>query len=252
LRSIKETWGAKVWRDTLFVANEKDGNPGGAKILDEKLITPPADIMHSDTRKRIWAFAQVLKSWPRHEWIAFSNDNVYFVEENLREYLGTLNPKKPHFLGSKLSPNSATTFNSASVIVLSAPALKTLVRRCGNLGADVNAYVQAYDLQVAACLSMKDKQPAILPADTRDPIDKGERFMMYNPVRSANGVYDDWFKQYKAGQGGTQSGTACCSTHPIAMHYVEAEEAKLLHAILFARRAEKGLELEARQKWQDW
>jgi hypothetical protein len=121
LRSIKSTWGARIWSNLFFVANEAAGNPGGAAVLDEKMLTPPPELI-SDTHKRIWAFEEVSKKWPDYEWFAFSNDNTMFVEENLRQYLGTLDPKEPHFLGSRLSTNGIT-FNSASAMVHSALVL---------------------------------------------------------------------------------------------------------------------------------
>ena len=82
-------------------------------------------------------------------------------------------------------------------------------------------------------------------------------------VLDANGVYDAWFKRYKAAQGGpAQPGVACCSAMPVAVHYVEAEEMRLLHTILFTPAKEKttrsgkgkvkALGKQQRSGWQGW
>ncbi len=237
-------------------------------IEDEKLLIPPSGLLR-DTEKRLWAFEEVSKR--ALDWVIFSNDNVLFVEENLLAYLSSFDASKPHYLGSRLRAGRGIAFNSASAMVLSAPALNALVRRCGSTST---RFLQlAYDLQVAQCLAMRDEfQGGILPADTRDTTDAdsktggSERFMLYGPVRSANGVYDAWYKRYKAAQGGpAQSGVACCSAMPVAVHYVEAEEMRLLHAILFTPAKEKStrtsgkgkvkvkaLDKQQRSGWQGW
>jgi hypothetical protein len=169
-------------------------------------------------------------------------------EENLVAYLATLDSSQPHYLGSKLlrSPKG-TPFNSASAIVLSAAGLQVFMEHCGDEAKLGGRRELPYDLQVSECM----RKGSVEAGDTRDE-QGGERFLMYNPVRSANGKYDDWFSKYKQPIGGAKSGTDCCAEHPIAIHYVESEEQELLFTML--HESKEGGEVrvkERRAKWQD-
>jgi hypothetical protein len=234
----------------VFVANEAEkqvpAGSGDKPVEDEMLIVPPKG---TDASKRMWAYMKAAEmveaAGSGYNWVSFSNDNCMLFEENLVAYLAPLDATKPHFLGSKLmqSSNAKYPFNSASAIVLSVAGLKVFMEQCGDLGHSR----LPYDLQVASCMG----KGGVQAGDTRDE-QGGERFLMYNPVRSANGKYDDWFSRYKKPLGGAKSGTDCCAEYPIAIHYVEAEEQELLYTML--HESKDGGEVryeERRSKWQD-
>lgn len=85
-----------------------------------------------------------------------------------------------------------------------------------------------------------------------------DRFHAYGPQRLVAGRVDEWYRNYHKGNasgssdaGGDRlgSGLACCATSTASFHYVEASEARALHAVLGDQARFRAMTDAGRRAW---
>ena len=248
---ILETWGARAAHLIFVAIAHKDTKTGEVvrahwrSVAGERIITPPEALGADRSAQCAWAMRHVFDNWANLSggseigWIAFSNDNVFWLEENLAAYLATQGTQpaslqtEPLFLGHALKEASGITFNSGALFVLSVSALRLLLEELDpHSHSDCTARGLSFDLLVAECL----RPHGVRPVDTRDVVG-GERFNAFGPTVSARGETHSWYSDYSRAATGValQKGAACCAADAVAFHYVEKAEALALDALLHRR-----------------
>ena len=250
---IMKTWGARAAQIVFVAIAHTDPKTGKlvrahwrATAAGETVLTPPAELGADRNKQCFWAMRAVFERWgdlgggAALGWFAFSNDNVFWLEENLTAWLGGVGAQpaslatEPLFLGHRLKDGGGTLFNSGPMFVLSVAALRMLLEQ---LGPHSQAACRArsglgMDLLVAECL----REGGVAPRDTRDAAG-GERFNAFGPVRSARGDVHSWYRDYSRAATGADlhKGVACCAADAVAFHYVERAEALAMDALLHRR-----------------
>ena len=198
--------------------------------------------------------SQVRSIW-RYTWENFASDfdfftlhgdDVYYIVENLRQYL--LSPSVQRleasgealYMGRRMSVDgTGPAFNTgASSYVLNKVALGLLVKEIAsttNPECPHTLQTSEEDVCVARCL----KSAGVLPLDTRDAAG-GDRFHPIAPETLVMRTYGDWFVTYSAPFGSQQCegrrNMNCISVGSCAFHYIDAQLMRWIEGQLYACR----------------
>ncbi|CAI4222751.1 unnamed protein product [Auanema sp. JU1783] len=158
------------------------------------------------------------------DWYMKADDDTYVIIEHLKEYLSSLDPNKPYYLGYILRPYLKNGYNAGGAgYVLSREALRQyneFLYHNESLCPD-DIYE---DVGIGRCLSSL----GIYPHDTRNNKNQN-RFNTYHPTEvfygSKNNPKYTWFPEEK--------GYAAFASDMISFHHLKPDEIRLFDILLY-------------------
>ncbi|CCD64792.1 N-acetylgalactosaminide beta-1,3-galactosyltransferase [Caenorhabditis elegans] len=129
-------------------------------------------------RKSIFSLYYSYTSISKHfDWYLKTDDDTFVAMDHLREYLNTLNPAEPLYLGYRLAPFMNNGYNSGgSGYILSNAAMRMFVEQLYH-NVRLCPYDRGEDRGMGRCL----ESVGITPSDTRDDQELN-RFMPFRPA----------------------------------------------------------------------
>ena len=229
IAAIGATWGQRVPVVVLSMAGQEDVAATTKACKDHGL-----PMLHLSNATKYSQYKALLRAVTENaaEWLFWANDHTFLVPERLSAYLTTL-PREPVYVGSRLYGACCGIFNSgAAGFALNQQAMSLLLKDPKRPHCDP----EIKRAHVATCL----KTYGVDPVDST--VHGAERFHVYGPVRLATGSVDDWYiskKNHLPSDDTTtkldidyRNGTAHVARELISFHYVAAEEARLLDALI--------------------
>ena len=236
LKTIKDTFGPEC-NGFLFMSTETD--PETNEIRVHHVGPEEYNNMWQKSRS-IWAYVNDLEEQDhKYDFFCIGGDDLYFVIDNLRAYLGGdairtagggENWPKPLFIGRRFKGFDGKMFNSGGAgYVLNRAAVKLLSDRLDGNECSPRLKHFSEDREVGLCL----RGAGVLPVDTKD--EKGEeRFMPFTPethyhYRAAN-YKKDWYKDYAID---LREGLESMSSQVVSFHYLKPDQMRRVHALLY-------------------
>ncbi|VDM64098.1 unnamed protein product [Angiostrongylus costaricensis] len=171
-----------------------------------------------------YAFTQISDQF---DWYFKADDDTYVIMEHMYEYLATLDPTEPYYLGYTLRPYLKRGYNGGGAgYVLSRAALKLFLQRAffdrTICPIDFNE-----DVGIGRCLQNVE----IFPHDTRNK--KGQpRFNTYRPSYMFRGLISDEWHYYKPLKVGVSCLFACFIFCKKKTNEIHDEKGKLARIVI--------------------
>jgi hypothetical protein len=234
VQATKETWAKRC---DGFIAMSTKLDPSIPSIAIEHEGPEEYDNMWQKSRM-IWKYiaARFINDF---DFFLLGGDDMFYIMENLRYYLGTdrnittrFDEGKGLFIGRRFFPPHSHVFNSGGAgYILDRAALRVLGAHLD--GPPCFPHQKGFweDVNVANCLR---ETTGILPMDTRDELER-ERFHPFQPgnqltYRPPQRGGKDWYVDYNPY---LKLGFDCCSSDSISFHYAPAEDLRRLHRFLY-------------------
>jgi len=238
---------AKATRNTW--AKKCDGFIAFSTVDDPSF--PSVNILHEGDEaydnmwqksRSIWKYIHAFLV-DQYDFFLLGGDDMMYVIENLRAYLGSEEISRSRaersglFIGRVFQPPGQTIFNSGGAgYILDNKAVKILAENIDTSKCYPHQRGFWEDVNVANCLK---KSPAkIVPYDTRDSVGR-ERFHPFNPGLQLTyriPPNPDWYAKYNPD---LKLGYECCSTDSISFHYLKEQSLYELYSYVYHCKKEK-------------
>ncbi|KAK5968326.1 N-acetyllactosaminide 3-alpha-galactosyltransferase, partial [Trichostrongylus colubriformis] len=221
--AINETWLPRCDHGQIFTSKEIGPDIPHSTVF----VDVPDDYRYLFQKTVVALHYAYTNISDQFDWYYKADDDTYVIMEHMYEYLATLDPDEPYFLGYPMRPYLNRGYNGGGAgYVLSRAAMKLFVdkafydrTRC--------PFDLSEDVGIARCLQNLE----IFPHDTRN--DKGQhRFHTYRPEDMfAGGVSDEWhyYPQIK--------GHNWIAKELISVHHLHADEIRIYDDLLYRMRS---------------
>ncbi|CAM9386478.1 unnamed protein product, partial [Ectocarpus fasciculatus] len=232
VKSTIETWGKRC-----------DGFIAFSTVTDPEYSAYRIEHEGEESYNNMWQKSRAIwKHIGKHyageyDFFLLGGDDMWFVVENLRAYLGSAEIQaeaaagKGLYIGRRFFPPKQNVFNSGGAgAILDKVALKVLTEHIDNPPCRPHQVGFWEDVNVAFCLAETGK---ILPYDTRDEFGR-ERFHPFTPGQHL--AYrippktPDWYAKYNPE---LKVGVECCSELSVSFHYAKGDVMRKLHNYMY-------------------
>ncbi|KJH40345.1 hypothetical protein DICVIV_13709 [Dictyocaulus viviparus] len=190
--AVNETWLPRCDHGQFFTSVQMDPSIPHSTVL--KNIPDDYNYLFHKTMTSIhYAFTNVSDQF---DWYFKADDDTYVIMEHMYEYLATLDPTEPYYLGYTLRPYLKRGYNGGGAgYVMSRAAVKLFLKR-SFFNRTICPIDLSEDVGIGRCLENIE----IYPHDTRNE-KRQQRFNTYRPIDMFQGlIADEWhyYKQIKA------------------------------------------------------
>ncbi|KAK0422922.1 hypothetical protein QR680_007868 [Steinernema hermaphroditum] len=167
------------------------------------------------------------------DWYLKADDDTFIIVENLRAYLSTLDPTKPHYIGFRMKPYLKKGYNSGGAgYVLSREAMRIFSEELYENNT-LCPFSDFEDVGIGSCLS----RAGIYPEVTVDREGR-QRFLPYDFPQVFRGMLDEsgadyWFVEKP------KKGYDAFSPELISIHHLNADQIRMLEISLYRLRVAK-------------
>ncbi|KAL6743720.1 hypothetical protein Aduo_016728 [Ancylostoma duodenale] len=221
--AINETWLPRCDHGQFFTSEEMDSSIPHSTVL----ANLPDDydyLFHKTLLSFYYAFSEISDKF---DWYYKADDDTYVVMEHMYEYLATLDPNEPYYLGYTLKPYLTRGYNGGGAgYVLSRAALKLFLNRAYG-DRKTCPFDPSEDLGMGRCLESIE----IFPHDTRNEFGQ-QRFHTYRPDDMYHGkIADEWhyYQQIK--------GHNWIAHDLISLHHLTPDEIRTYDDLLYRMRS---------------
>ncbi|RCN30277.1 N-acetyllactosaminide 3-alpha-galactosyltransferase [Ancylostoma caninum] len=221
--AINETWLPRCDHGQFFTSEEMDSSIPHSTVL----ANLPDDydyLFHKTLLSFYYAFSEISDKF---DWYYKADDDTYVVMEHMYEYLATLDPNEPYYLGYTLKPYLTRGYNGGGAgYVLSRAALKLFLNRAYG-DRKTCPFDPSEDLGMGRCLESIE----IFPHDTRNEYGQ-QRFHTYRPDDMYHGkIADEWhyYQQIK--------GHNWIAPDLISLHHLTPDEIRTFDDLLYRMRS---------------
>ncbi|CAI5448537.1 unnamed protein product [Caenorhabditis angaria] len=221
--AISETWLKRCDAGHIFTNSERflnDSTP--SHTVFEGLPESYYKLFWKTRLALLYVYKYVSKDF---DWYFKGDDDTYLIVENLQKYLATLDPRKPYFIGYRLSRRTSTGYNAGgSGYVMSREAMRIFSEK---LFHDKIAcpYHEWEDFAIARCLA----SVGILPLDSRDEQGR-QRFLPWRPEQH---FYADLTKSFQMDPIKVW-GPSIYHENLISMHHLYPDEIRFIDGLLYS------------------
>uniref|UniRef100_A0A1I7T575 N-acetylgalactosaminide beta-1,3-galactosyltransferase n=1 Tax=Caenorhabditis tropicalis TaxID=1561998 RepID=A0A1I7T575_9PELO len=215
--SIASTWLPKCDNGRFFTKTPLPNGTLSFSTVFRNLEDSYYDLFRKTFLGFYYSYAYISRDF---DWYLKADDDNYFVMDHLKEYLSTLDPSEPLYLGYRMKPFLKDGYNSGGPgYILSNAALRIFVEHLYS-DEELCPYDWAEDRGMGRCLASM----GILPADTRD--EKGKhRFIPFLPNELSE--IPAGYHYYPLNNG------SLISEKFVSLHRVSPRKMIFLHSILY-------------------
>ncbi|KAE9420638.1 hypothetical protein Angca_007395, partial [Angiostrongylus cantonensis] len=221
--AVNQTWLPRCDHGQFFANVPMDPTIPHSTVLNHI----PDDYKHLFQKSMIsfhYAFTRISDQF---DWYFKADDDTYVIMEHMYEYLATLDPTEPYYLGYTLRPYFKRGYNGGGAgYVLSRAALKLFIDRVF-FDRILCPFQYNEDVGIARCLYNVE----VFPHDTRNE-KRQPRFNTYHPSSMLRGVIPDEWHYYKP-----RKGRRWIAPELITFHHVSAEEILTFDDLLYRMRS---------------
>jgi len=215
---IIESWGQNIpWDSLLFFGTSWNETVSGYDYVQCANVDSTFK-----AKKEMMGWVYVSEKYPDRDWYVKADDDSYLIIDTLHEYLETLDPTIPYFLGRKfhyIGPGGFQYVSGGATYVLSRAAVALLrggMDECLKRFAFPNF---EGDVAISHCLQLV----GIFPEDTRDILGR-ERFHPFNyaaHLAGNAGETTSWYRLFSMGP--LMEGDNCCGVRTtVSFHYMRS------------------------------
>ncbi|CAJ0588158.1 unnamed protein product [Cylicocyclus nassatus] len=221
--AVNETWLPRCDSGQFFTSEKMDPSIPHSTILS-KLPDTYEYLFYKVLLAFHYAYNNVSDQF---DWYFKADDDTYVIMEHMYEYLATLDPSEPYYLGYTLKPYLARGYNGGGAgYVLSRAAVKLLLQR-GYDDRKACPFDYSEDVGMGMCLQNME----IYPHDTRN--ERGQqRFHTYRPDDMFHGKITDEWHYYRQ-----INGHDWIAPELITIHHLTPDEIRTYDDLLYRMRS---------------